>query len=147
MVLVPDLATDLGTPNEDFTEWTFTIREGVKYENGQEVTAEDIAYGIKRSFDRETFPEGAAYSNDYFLDGDTYKGPYKTGEDYKGVVGRRHGHHHQDGQRRSRTCRTGVRSRPWARSPRARTATRPSTRCTRGRPVRTCSTSTRRRSR
>src|SRR6187200_2109935 len=32
MVLVPDLATDLGTPNGDFTEWTFTIREGVKYE-------------------------------------------------------------------------------------------------------------------
>ena len=24
MVLVPDLATDLGTPNDDFTEWKFT---------------------------------------------------------------------------------------------------------------------------
>ena len=56
MVLIPDLATDLGRPNDDFTEWTFTIREGVKYENGEEVTPEDIAYGIKRSFDRETFP-------------------------------------------------------------------------------------------
>ena len=30
MVLIPDLATDLGTPNEDFTEWTFTLREGLK---------------------------------------------------------------------------------------------------------------------
>src|SRR5687767_14718167 len=39
-VLVPDLATDLGTPNEDFTEWTFTIRDGVKYEDGTPVTAE-----------------------------------------------------------------------------------------------------------
>ena len=28
MVLIPDLATDLGTPNDDFTEWTFTIRDG-----------------------------------------------------------------------------------------------------------------------
>ena len=27
MILVPDLATDLGAPNEDFTEWTFTIRD------------------------------------------------------------------------------------------------------------------------
>ena len=33
-VLIPDLATDLGTPNEDFTEWKFTIRDGVKYEDG-----------------------------------------------------------------------------------------------------------------
>lgn len=85
MVLIPDLATDLGQSNEDFTEWKFTIRDGIKYENGQEVTAEDVAYGIKRSFDRETFPEGAAYSNDYFLNGDTYEGPYKSGEDFAGV--------------------------------------------------------------
>jgi peptide/nickel transport system substrate-binding protein len=85
MILIPDIATDLGTPNDDFTEWTFTIRPGVKYENGQEVTAEDIAYGIKRSFDRTTFPEGAAYSNDYFKDGDTYEGPYTSGDKYDGV--------------------------------------------------------------
>ncbi len=85
MVLIPDLATDLGTPNDDYTEWTFTIRDGVKYENGQEVTADDVAYGIKRSFDRATFPDGAAYSNDYFLDGDKYEGPYTSGEDYAGV--------------------------------------------------------------
>lgn len=39
MVLVPDLATDLGTPNEDYTEWEFTIRDGVRWENGEEVTA------------------------------------------------------------------------------------------------------------
>lgn len=87
MILIPDLATDLGTPNEDFTEWKFTIRDGVKYEDGTPVTAEDVAYGIKRSFDRDTFPSGAAYSNDYFLDGDTYKGPYKSpNDDYAGVV-------------------------------------------------------------
>ena len=85
MVLIPDLATDLGTPNDDYTEWKFTIRDGIKYENGQEVTADDVAYGIKRSFDRATFPEGASYSNDYFLDGDKYKGPYTSGEDYAGV--------------------------------------------------------------
>ncbi|HSE72840.1 MAG TPA: ABC transporter substrate-binding protein [Nocardioidaceae bacterium] len=85
MVLVPDLATDLGTPNDDFTEWEFTIREGIKWEDGTEVTADDVAYGIMRSFDRQTFPEGPAFSNDYFLDGDKYKGPYKSGTDYAGV--------------------------------------------------------------
>ncbi|MGZ4492245.1 MAG: ABC transporter substrate-binding protein [Nocardioidaceae bacterium] len=86
MVLIPDLATDLGRPNADYTKWTFTIRDGVQWENGDPVTAQDVAYGIERSFDRATFPEGPAYSNDYFLDGDSYKGPYKSGDGYKGVT-------------------------------------------------------------
>lgn len=85
MVLVPDLATDLGRHNDDYTEWTFTLRQGVKWENGDDVTADDVRYGILRSFDRETFPAGAAYSNDYFLDGDSYRGPYRSGTDYPGV--------------------------------------------------------------
>ena len=86
MVLVPDIATDLGTPNADFTEWTFTIRDGVRFEDGTPVTADDVAYGIKRSFDRADFPTGPTYSNDYFLDGDSYKGPYLSGTAYPGVV-------------------------------------------------------------
>src|SRR5689334_16536150 len=30
MVLVPDMATDLGQHNKDFTEWTFTLKDGLK---------------------------------------------------------------------------------------------------------------------
>ncbi|MBA2443951.1 MAG: hypothetical protein H0V49_01300 [Nocardioidaceae bacterium] len=85
MTLIPDLATKIPVGNEDLTEWTMELREGVKWENGDPVTPEELAYGIKRSFDRESFPEGAAYSNDYFLDGDKYKGPYKSGTKYKGI--------------------------------------------------------------
>ncbi len=58
MVLVPDLATDLGTHNDDFTQWTFTIRPGVKYENGKTVTAKDVAFGMTRCMDAATFPTG-----------------------------------------------------------------------------------------
>ncbi|MFB9315153.1 ABC transporter substrate-binding protein [Nocardioides plantarum] len=76
MILVPDLATDLGTPNDDFTEWKFTIRDGVKWEDGTPVTADEVLFGVKRSMDRDAFPTGATYSNDYFLGGDKYKGPY-----------------------------------------------------------------------
>ena len=86
MVLIPDLATNLGTPSPDFKTWTFTLRSGVKFENGQPVTAADLKYGIERSFDRATFPGGANYSNQYFLHGDTYKGPYKSGTNYDGVI-------------------------------------------------------------
>jgi peptide/nickel transport system substrate-binding protein len=85
MILVPDLATDLGTPSNNFKTWKFTLRSGIKFENGQPVTAQDMKYGIERSFDRSTFPGGAQYSNQYFLHGDTYKGPYKSGN-YDGVT-------------------------------------------------------------
>ncbi len=78
MILVPDLATDLGTPNDDYTEWQFTLRDGVKWENGDPITPEEVVFGICRSMDGKTFPNGPGlyYSNPYFLGGDKYKGPY-----------------------------------------------------------------------
>jgi len=79
--LVPDLATDLGTPNDDYTEWTFTLKEGIKWENGDPVTPEEVKFGMERSFDADTFATGpgAAYSKPYFDGGDTYNGPYAKG--------------------------------------------------------------------
>ena len=103
MILVPDLATDLGTPNEDFTEWTFTIRDDATWEDGKPITAEEVAWGIERSLDSEAFPSGPGteYSTDYFLDADKYKGPYTDkGKDYEGIDVRRERPHgdHQDVQ-------------------------------------------------
>ena len=86
MVLAPDMATDLGTPNEDNTEWTFTLKDGLKYEDGTDVKAEDVAYAISRSFAIEELPDGPTYQLTFFQDGDTYKGPYKDKSPYKGVV-------------------------------------------------------------
>lgn len=83
MVLIPDLATSLGEPNEDFTEWTFEVKDGIKYEDGSPVEPQDFVYSAARSMDRTQFPEGPAYSNDYFLGGDTYQGPY-TGNGLEG---------------------------------------------------------------
>jgi peptide/nickel transport system substrate-binding protein len=83
MILVPDLATDLGTPSEDFKTWTFELKPGLKYEDGSPIKAEDFVYSAARSMDRTQFPEGAAFSNDYFLGGDTYEGPY-TGNGLNG---------------------------------------------------------------
>jgi peptide/nickel transport system substrate-binding protein len=79
MELVPDLATDLGSHNDDYTRWTFTIRPGVKWgENGEPVTARDVAWGMTRCMDAATFPTGPCqyYSNAYFKGGSDYRGPY-----------------------------------------------------------------------
>ncbi len=89
MVLVPDLATGLGTPNDDFTEWTFTIRDDATWEDGKPVTPEEIAFGIQRSLDSETFPggPGTEYSTKYFAGADDYAGPYTNpNKDYDGVT-------------------------------------------------------------
>jgi len=85
MILAPDMATDLGTPNEDNTEWTFTLKDGLKYEDGTDVKAEDVAYAVSRSFAIEELPDGPTYQLTFFQDGDTYKGPYKDKSPYKGV--------------------------------------------------------------
>jgi peptide/nickel transport system substrate-binding protein len=90
MVLVPDLATDLGTHNDNYTKWSFTIRKGVKWgENGKEITANDVAFGMKRCMDAATFPTGACqyYSNAYFKGGENYKGMYTDpGSKYNGIT-------------------------------------------------------------
>ncbi|MER7510837.1 ABC transporter substrate-binding protein [Streptomyces lavendulae] len=76
--VVPDLATDLGRPNADATEWTYTLKEGLKYEDGSPITTADIKYGIERSFAAE-LSGGAPYLRDWLVGGETYEGPYKDG--------------------------------------------------------------------
>jgi peptide/nickel transport system substrate-binding protein len=89
MILVPDLATDLGHSNDTYTKWTFTIRPGVKWgENGQPVTAKDVAFGMTRCMDAATFPTGPCqyYSNVYFKGGADYKGMYTDpSASFKGI--------------------------------------------------------------
>src|SRR3712207_9142053 len=48
--LAPDLATDLGTTPDGGLTWTFTLREGVRFETGAPITSRDVKYGIERSF-------------------------------------------------------------------------------------------------
>jgi peptide/nickel transport system substrate-binding protein len=83
--LVGDLAETPGVDvNKDCKTWKFTLKKGIKYEDGTEVKAADVAYGIARSFSPD-LSEGPHYiqqwlagSNDYNA---TYKGPYNGGAD------------------------------------------------------------------
>ena len=75
---MPDLATDLGKVSADGIDWTFKLKDGLKYEDGTAVKVEDVAYAIKRSFAQDDCHGGPTYQNDFFKDGDTYKGPYTS---------------------------------------------------------------------
>ncbi|GAA4810045.1 ABC transporter substrate-binding protein [Streptomyces ziwulingensis] len=74
--VVPDLATDTGRPNKDATVWTYTLKKGLKYEDGKTITSADIKYGIERSFAAE-LSGGAPYLRDWLIGGADYQGPYK----------------------------------------------------------------------
>ncbi|MDX3095992.1 ABC transporter substrate-binding protein [Streptomyces sp. ME01-24h] len=74
--VVPDLATDTGTPNGDATVWTYHLKDGLKYEDGSPITTADIKYGIERSFAAE-LSGGAPYLRDWLVGGKDYQGPYK----------------------------------------------------------------------
>ncbi|MGW2212224.1 ABC transporter substrate-binding protein [Streptomyces sp. NPDC001781] len=79
--VVPDLATDTGRPNKDATVWTYTLKKGLKYEDGTPITSADIKYGIERSFAPE-LSGGAPYLRDWLNGAADYQGPYK---DKKGL--------------------------------------------------------------
>jgi len=82
--LVPDLATDTGTPNEDASSWSFTLKDGVTWEDGSPVTCEDVKYGVSRTFATDVITDGPQYAVAYLdipkdKDGASiYKGPYTT---------------------------------------------------------------------
>jgi peptide/nickel transport system substrate-binding protein len=80
--LVPDLATDLGTVSEDGLSWTYTLKEGIRFENGRPITAQDVKYGIQRSFASDVIVGGPTYVVGLLDDpGNPYPGPYSTEED------------------------------------------------------------------
>ncbi|WP_219414986.1 ABC transporter substrate-binding protein [Pseudonocardia nigra] len=67
--LTPALATEW-TPNEDGTEWTFTLREGVQFHDGTEFNAEAVCF----NFDRwHNLPSAAAQSQATYYT-DTFEG-------------------------------------------------------------------------
>ncbi|WP_405900007.1 ABC transporter substrate-binding protein [Streptomyces sp. NBC_00727] len=76
--VVPDLATGLGKASADAKTWTYTLRKGVKFEDGSEITSQDVKYAVERSnFAPEALSNGPTYFKAYLEGGDKYKGPYK----------------------------------------------------------------------
>lgn len=74
---VPDLATDTGTSSEGGAVWQFTLKDGVKWEDGSDITCEDVAYGTSRVFANDLITGGPNYTLSY-IDVEDYPGPYKA---------------------------------------------------------------------
>ncbi len=86
--LVGDLATDTGKVSDAGKTWQFTLKDGVKWQDGKPVTCEDLKYGPSRTFAQDVITNGPNYIINFLdvpanADGSSkYAGPYKkTGQD------------------------------------------------------------------
>ncbi|MFN4278034.1 MAG: ABC transporter substrate-binding protein [Ferrovibrio sp.] len=52
-VLVPGLATKWAVDAADKTKWTFTLREGVKFHDGSEFTAETVVWNLEKLLNKD----------------------------------------------------------------------------------------------
>lgn len=54
---IPNMAAEEPTANDDFTVYTFTIRDDAQWSNGEPVTANDFVYAWKRAVNPDTASE------------------------------------------------------------------------------------------
>jgi YVTN family beta-propeller protein len=61
--VVPDLALTLPTPTDGGRTYTFQLRPGIRYSNGQPVRPEDFRHAIERGFKMSSFPYQEYYES------------------------------------------------------------------------------------
>ncbi|MEU1665898.1 ABC transporter substrate-binding protein [Streptomyces sparsogenes] len=78
--LVPDLAASKAEVSDDGKTYTYTLRDGITWEDGSAITSEDVKYGIERAWAPDVISGGPAYLKQVLDPKGTYKGPYKDDE-------------------------------------------------------------------
>lgn len=77
--LVGDLATDTGTGSDGGRTWTFHLKDGLAWQDGSPITAQDVKYGIERTFQTE-LTGGPTYLQSWITGqsdfSKTYPGPW-----------------------------------------------------------------------
>lgn len=74
-----DLATGKGEVSDGGKTITYTLRDGITFQDGTAITSADIKYALERSFAEDVINggPGATYLKPILVGGDAYKGPYK----------------------------------------------------------------------
>src|SRR5215469_6165949 len=76
--LVPGLATAPGTVSKDGLTWTYHIKRGLQFSDGEPITAADIKYAVERSYAKDVLPNGPSYFQVWLASQKpAYQGPYK----------------------------------------------------------------------
>jgi peptide/nickel transport system substrate-binding protein len=84
--LVPDLAEGRARVTDGGKTYTYTLRDGITWQDGSKITPEDIKYGIERGWATDVLPGGPLYLQQVLDPDHAYDGPYKdTSKDKLGL--------------------------------------------------------------
>lgn len=75
--LKPDLASGLAKVSDGGKTYTYTLKDGLKWEDGSPLTSKDIKYGIERIWAQDVISGGPIYLQQVLDPKGEYKGPYK----------------------------------------------------------------------
>ncbi|MFI1288428.1 ABC transporter substrate-binding protein [Streptomyces sp. NPDC020792] len=75
--LTPDLATGLAKVSDGGKTYTYTLRDGVTWEDGKPITSKDVKYGIERVWAQDVLSGGPTYLKEVLDPDGKYQGPYK----------------------------------------------------------------------
>ncbi|WP_030254877.1 ABC transporter substrate-binding protein [Streptomyces violens] len=76
--VVPDLATDLGTPSDNARTWTYHLKDGLAFQDGTPIDSAAVKFGIERAWDPGM--GGSPYPKRLIDAPRNYKGPYRSGD-------------------------------------------------------------------
>jgi len=81
VALEPDLAIGLGESSADFTRFVYHLKEGIKFDDGSEITSADVKYALKRIYATDVISGGPTRYYHCLLDtcvdgSPAYRGPY-----------------------------------------------------------------------
>lgn len=65
--IVGDLATDAGTSSDGGKTWKYTLKDGIKFEDGSPITSKDLRHTYERMF-ASFITEGPAFLQQWFAD-------------------------------------------------------------------------------
>lgn len=77
--IVPDLAESLGEASDDGLTWTYTLKDGITFDNGDPITSAEVKFGISRAWDPE-LGIGSPYLKQVIDAPEDYEGPYRSGD-------------------------------------------------------------------
>ena len=60
--VVPDISSNIPTPTNGGKKWTFHIRKGIKFSNGQALTPNDVVASFRRIFKVKSPTSGTFYA-------------------------------------------------------------------------------------
>ncbi|HCT81040.1 MAG TPA: hypothetical protein DGG94_11360 [Micromonosporaceae bacterium] len=80
-----DLATTTGKGEDSCKKWTYTLRDGIKFEDGTPITSKHIADGVSLSFE-ELSADGPQYIQHWLKGAEGYKGLWADKKQAPGIT-------------------------------------------------------------